>query len=210
MRKAWAFLLAMLLGFGLSAGTLYAQDNDSGEGGTIDSDWEIYAPEFYSRGDQTFIISLGVIFPTVFFNNDGDTIKHNLFTVGGTGSLAYNYFLNSHISLGGEIGGMINYTAAQNVVFIIPIGARLGYQFVFGHLEVPFTLVLGFAPQKYLDYGYLGMFAKAGGSVFYRFNPDWSFGVNINWSWFPQWVKDSSKSVYGNIVDVTVAARYHF
>jgi hypothetical protein len=207
MRKAWAFLLVLLLILGKFGTGLYAQEN---EDPPIESDWEIYAPEFYSRGDQTFIISLGLIFPTLFFNQ-GEVISHNFSPpLGGTASLSYNYFLNSHVSLGGEIGGMFNYTVGQNTVFIIPIGARLGYQFVYRRFEFPFTLTVGIAPQRYLDQGYFGLFVKGGGSVYYRFNPDWSFGANANWSWFPQWTKDSKNNVDGNIVDVTISARYHF
>jgi hypothetical protein len=130
--------------------------------------------------------------------------------VGGTGSLAYNYFLNSHLSVGGEIGGMFLYTVGKNTLFIIPVGLRLGYQFVFRRFEIPLTLIVGMAPQRYLNLGYLGLFAKGGVSLFYRFNPDWSFGVNANWGWYPQWTRDPALDVHGNIADITISARYHF
>jgi hypothetical protein len=207
MRKVWAFLLVLLLSLGSLEGTLHAQEDQPG---SIESEWDIYAPEFYSRGDQTFIISMGLIFPTVFFSQ-GNIIEHNFSPpLGGTGSLAYNYYLDSNISIGGEIGGMFNYTVAESTLFIIPIGFRVGYQFIFHRFEIPLTVTAGFAPQRYLDMGYLGFFAKAGASLYYRFNPDWSFGVNANWGWFPQWTKDPENDVDGNIADVTIAVRYHF
>jgi hypothetical protein len=208
MRKAWAFCAAILLALGGGV-PLWAQDGGGGEI-PIESDWNMYAPELYSRGDQTFLISLGVIAPTIFLNQ-GDLIAHNISPpVGGTGSLTYNYFLDSHISIGGEVGGMFASTVGQSVLYIIPIGLRLGYQLVFNRFEIPFTLTVGIAPQKYLDYDYLGMFVKAGGAFFYRFHPDWSFGANANWCWLPQWVEDSSQNVDGNFIDVTISARYHF
>lgn len=207
MRMAWAFLLILLLCMGGLGGMLHAQENEEIP---IESEWDIYAPEFYSRGDQTFIISLGVIVPTLFFNQ-GNMIDHNFSPpIGGTGSLAYNYYIDSHVSLGGEIGGMFNYTVAESTVFIIPIGFRVGYQFIYQRFELPLTVTAGFAPQRYLDLGYFGFFVKAGAALYYRFNPDWSFGVNANWGWFPQWTKDPEKDVHGNIVDVTIAVRYHF
>lgn len=209
MRRAWAFFLTALLGLGGLGGKLYAQAED-GETPIV-SEWDIYAPEFYSRGDQTFIISLGVIFPVMFLAGDGAVLEQKISPpVGGTGSLAYNYFINSHFSVGGEVGGMFASTVAQNVIYLIPVGLRLGYQFVFRRFEFPLTVTVGMAPQKYLDFDYLGLFVKAGGAVYYRFNPDWSFGVNFNWGWFPQWVKDSKYDVHGNIVDLTVGVRYHF
>jgi hypothetical protein len=203
MRKAGVLLLLLTL---LTGGALSAQEGEA----PIESDWDIYAPEFYSRGDQTFIISLGVVMPAIFLSQ-GSVIQHNISPpVGGTGSLSYNYFLTSHISVGGEIGGIFAPTVAENVLYIIPVGLRLGYQFIFRRFEFPLTITAGIAPLRYLEQGYAGLFVKAGAALYYRFNPDWSFGVNANWYWIPQWVKDSSKNVDGNIVDITVAARYHF
>jgi hypothetical protein len=51
---------------------------------------------------------------------------------------------------------------------------------------------------------------KAGASVFFRFNPDWSFGLNTAWAWYPEWPKDKEHSMDGNFMDLTLSARYHF
>jgi hypothetical protein len=209
MRRAWAFCAAVLLALAGWGVPLWAQEEGDGEA-PVESDWNMYAPELYSRGDQTFLISLGVVVPAIFLNQ-GEIIDHNISPqVGGTGSLTYNYFLDSRFSIGGEAGGLFASTVGQNVLYIIPIGFRLGYQLVFNRFEFPFTVTVGIAPQKYLDKDYLGFFAKAGGAFFYRFHPDWSFGVNANWCWFPQWVEDSTQNVDGNFVDITISARYHF
>jgi hypothetical protein len=215
MRKAWAFFLMFLLGAAFFPGLegLYAQEEypDSGDDEEIpiESDWDVYAPELYSRGDQTFTISLGITIPTLFFQ-DGETITHNFFPVGGTGVLAYNYFLDSHFNIGGEIGGLFNYTLANNTVFVIPIGLRLGYQFILRRFEFPLIVTLGIAPQRYLNFNYLGFFIKGGASAFFRFSPDWSFGLNAVWSWYPEWTEERDKDIHGNMVDVTLSARYHF
>ncbi|MDR1319200.1 MAG: hypothetical protein LBJ90_06200 [Treponema sp.] len=215
MRKAWAFLTFFLLGFTFfpAFNSLYAQEEDPGseedEQIPIESDWDVYMPELYSLGDQTFTISLGVTFPTLFLQN-GEAITHNLFPVGGTGSLAYNYFLDSHFNIGGEISGLFNYTLANNTLFIIPIGLRVGYQFIFRRFEFPLAVTIGIAPQRYLNFNYLGFFIKGGASVFFRFSPDWSFGLNGVWGWYPEWTKERDKDVQGNMIDVTLSARYHF
>lgn len=181
----------------------------------IESDWDGYMPSLYSAGEQTFTISLGTIFPAVFFNN-GKTVPHNFSPpVGGAGSLAYNHWLGAHFNLGGEIGVKFNYTLAQNTVFIIPIGLRVGWQFVIRRFEFPLALTVGVAPQRYLNLGYAGFFMKGAASAFYRFNPDWSFGLNADWSWYPQWPlrdgkRDPDKDMDGNIIGVTISARYHF
>jgi hypothetical protein len=210
MPKAGAFLLSLLL----LGGLVFAQEEEEEEPGTeegvpIESDWSDYMPSLYARGDQTFTISLGLIFPVVFLKN-GAAITHNIFPVGGTGNLGYNHFLSSHFFVGGEVGIMFDSTLRKNTLFIIPIGLRGGYQFVLKRFEFPLALTLGFAPQRYLDLSYLGFFMKPSVSAFFRFNPDWSFGINTAWWWVPQWTAEQDKDVAGNFIDVTLSARYHF
>jgi hypothetical protein len=69
--------------------------------------------------------------------------------------------------------------------------------------------MVGGAPQKYLEEGSFGLIVTPGASVFWRYNPEWSFGLNGNWWWLPQWPKDG-KDVYGNFLELTLTARYHF
>jgi hypothetical protein len=174
----------------------------------IISDWDGYTPELYSRGDKTFNISLGIILPTVFSGAGLENNPHNI-KLGGTGSLAFNYFLNSHFFLGGELGGMFAPTRGGNMIFIVPFGFRLGWQFVVSRFEFPLSLMVGAAPQKYLEKGYFGFIVKPGASAFFRFNPDWSFGFNANWWMVPEWPKNG-KNVLGNCLEITLSARYHF
>jgi hypothetical protein len=226
MQKARAFFLLLALCCFAGRGmTLYAQEeapgydesipDDDDDGDTEESYWDSYIPDMYSKGDQTINISLGTIFPIVFFNN-GTVIPHNINPpVGGVLSLAYNHFLGAHFFLGGELGINSAYTLGQNVVFIIPIGLRAGWQFVFRRFEFPLYTAIGIAPLKYLDYGYLGMYLKGAAAAYFRFNPNWSFGINADWNWYPQWpMKEGKripeKDVYANIIGVTIGARYHF
>jgi hypothetical protein len=194
---------------------LVAQEEDNedegGEDIPIESDWSILTPDLYARGDQTFTITLGVLFPTVF-SGDGELVGdlHDKIKIGGTGSLSYNYFLSPHLFVGGEVGGMFAGTLGKNMVFVIPMGVRVGYQFVLGRFEIPLALMVGGAPQKYLDEGYFGFFMKPSASVFFRFNTDWSFGLNNAWWWVPQWTSKSVENVHANFYELTLSARYHF
>jgi len=228
MQKAPAFFLMLALCYFAGQGAfLYAQenepgydetipdDNDSDDGGQDASDLNRYIPDLYSKGDQTITISLGAVFPIVFYNND-KVIPHNIEPpVGGALSLAYSHFLSPHFFLGGEVGFISAFTLGQNAVFIIPVGLRVGWQFVFRRFEFPLYGVIGIAPQKYLDLGYFGMYLKGAVSAYYRFNPNWSFGLSADWSWYPQWpMKDGKrtpqKDINANIIDVLLSARYHF
>ena len=208
MTKAWSLLFILFLL--IPALTMFAQEEPPYEEGPgappIDSDWGEYNLSLYNRGDKTFTITLGVLIPTVFsgVEKEGHGIK-----VGGTGTLAFSYFLTPSFFVGGELSGMFAATRGKNMLFIVPFGARIGYQFIFRRFEFPLSLMIGAAPQKFLEKGYFGMILKPSASVFWRFNPDWSFGLNTVWWFLPQWPKNKNNSI-GNFLEVTLSARYHF
>jgi hypothetical protein len=224
MRKARVLLLLLgLCWFSGQGMILYAQeqnedeeeDSDYFRDGDFDSDWDGYITETYSRGDQTFTMSLGAGFPVLFLNNGKVMAHHIKPPVGGAGALGYTYFINPHLFFGAEIGVQIFYTLGRNTLFLVPIGARGGWQFLAGRFEFPLALTIGMAIQRYLNNNYLGLYIKGGASGYFRFNPDWSFGLSADWNWFPQWPKENGeripkKDMYANTVGVTLAARYHF
>ncbi|MDR3160364.1 MAG: hypothetical protein LBU28_01975 [Spirochaetaceae bacterium] len=209
-RKAGVLLLTLLF-LGV-IGTAAAQEEDPGqpeeieEEPPLDTDWSYVDVPLYSRGDKTFVITVGVIFPVLFIDEEG-ILDNKMKVMGGAGSLAFNYFLDSHLFVGGEIGGMFGGTRGENFLFIIPMGARIGYQFVMNRFEFPLSLMLGGAPQQYLEKNHLSLFLKPEASVFWRFSPSWSFGLNTAWWFVPQW---SSHTAFGNFVELTLSARYHF
>jgi len=203
MQKFTALLIILFLGMPI---LIAAQDNDP----DVEIDWDYYTTDLYTRGDQTFTINLGVTFPTIFINN-GKSIDHNITPpVGGSGSLIYGFYFNSHLFTGFEVGGMFLPTIAGNTIYIITLGARTGTQFIAGRFEFPLHLTIGMSWHNYLNMGYYGLCLKAGGSAFFRASNDWSFGLATGWGWYPQWTSDPKKDVYGNFADLTFSARYHF
>jgi len=222
-KRTKAFLFLMLLCLPVM---LFAQEDNDPE---IEPDWDVYETDLYSKGDQTFTISLGTVFPVLFKGRDENgklvTIKEHNFSppVGGTGSLSYNYFLNSRVFVGGEISGMFLPTISKDTAYIIPLGIRAGYQFYLWRFEFPLSVTLGVSWHRYLNDGYFGFFIKGGGAVYFRFNHEWSFGLNSNWCFLPEWTKEEYEEngkkkkrrteqydVFGNIVELTLSARYHF
>jgi hypothetical protein len=190
---------------------LGAQDDPEDEI-PIEDDWSGFMPGLYSRGDQAFGLSVGIVAPLGFVRPGGGTIPHNM-TVGGAGSLSYDYFFGSHFFVGGELLGMFASTLGRHMLIVVPINLRVGYQFVYKSFEFPLSLGLGIAPQQLRtskSYTYLGFFMKPRASVFFRINPDWSVGVNTAWWWIPQITEDSAESVHGHFFEATLAVRYHF
>jgi len=186
---------------------LFAQDGSFPEDEFPDLPWEDIFISPYAAGDRTFTITLGVLFPTIFAG-DIENNRHGL-RLGGAGSLAFNYFLSPNIFIGGELTGSFTGTRGGNMLYIVPFGPRIGYQFLFNRFEFPVSLMIGGAGQRYLERGYFGLIVKPGASAFWRLNPDWSFGLNTAWWFLPQWPRNSH-NVYGNFFELTMSARYHF
>ena len=205
--RTWALLL--LLFFLLAVPGLFAQEEQ--EPPPFDIDWIDFEATVYARGDRTFTISLGMIFPTVF-SGPGIVENNHHLSPGGTGSLSFNYFLTPNIFVGGELSGMFSATRGGHMLFAIPFGVRAGYQFVYRRFEFPISLMVGAAPQMMLEYRYFGLAVKPGVAAFWRFNADWSFGLNAVWWFLPQWASrdEIDRSVFANFMVATLSARYHF
>ncbi|MDR1908674.1 MAG: hypothetical protein LBQ35_02035 [Spirochaetaceae bacterium] len=188
---------------------LAAQEQSPGEI-PVEPDWIEEDLGLYVRGDKIFSMSLGVLFPTLFLNERGGGYTGNI-NLGGTGSLGFFYFFTGHWFLGGEVQGMFASTLGENMLYIIPIGVRGGYQFYLGPFEFPLSLMIGMAPMTHLATNYLGLFLKPEVSAFWRFNSSWSFGVNTGWWFVPQWPKGQpARDRYANFLELTLSARYHF
>jgi len=192
-------------------------------GGGLESDWNATNFSLYDKGNQTFNISVGAVIPTIFTDFTGgkaanmQSMPANL-SSGGTGRLSYNYFLSRHLFLGGELSGMFAKTRAENYLFIVPLGLRFGAQVWTGRFEFPFAIMAGGASQSYLGYYFFDLFLKPEASVYFRFNNDWSFGVNAAWWMVFQGgtifgdakIGETSHNSLGQFLEITVGARYHF
>ena len=128
--------------------------------------------------------------------------------VGGAGTLGYMRFLNSNLALGGDASFSYMTTVGKNVFTCIPLMAKVMYQFTAHKFEFPITLGIGGAFQNYIGESYFGLIIKPEVGAFFRYSPDWSFGVNVGWNMMPQWTKDSS--YFGVIMDIGATVRYHF
>ena len=180
----------------------------------IESDWS-GAGSLYSRGDQTFSINLGLVKPLFFVDQEQGYLDTQM-KLGGMGSLAYSYFLSPRFFIGGELNGMFASTAGKSMYFIVPIGFRAGYQFVFRRFEFPLAMMIGFAPQSHKQRSYFGFFAKPSAAAFFRFNANWSFGLNSSLWWAPEWTGKTRENhggavnIHGFFWELSIGARYHF
>lgn len=200
-------LMMLLLGTGFQA---LAQE-EGGQGDMPEEpDWEAPASDLYSAGDITLNLNLGVNFPLFLVNTGGEPRPVDKLKLGFMGGLGVDYFFTSGWFVGGEFEGMFMRTISGNTLFMVPIGARLGYQFVAGPIEIPLSLTVGFNIQSLLSWNYFGFFVKPQVGVFWRFDLDWSVGINAGWWWVPQWTSVPSQNMDGHFLELTLSAHYHF
>jgi hypothetical protein len=190
--------------------TLSAQEDDDEQEIPIESEWTGALPGAYSQGDVMITLSAGALFPILFLDGSTNPAKpyDGNIKIGGLGNIGLNYFLTSNIFLGGEIDAGLT-DSVNNILYQFPFGIRAGYQFILGRFEFPLSLLAGMSYQMYLTKHYFGLFLKPEASVYWRFNPEWSFGLNVGWWWVPQWPKEGPEySRYGNFLNLTLSARY--
>jgi hypothetical protein len=207
LRRAALFFLFVC------AFSLYAQEGT--EEPPLETEWARYVPTPYSRGDQTFGINLGLAFPLFYIDKEDGFVETKM-NLGGLASLSYNYYLGPRLFFGGELTGAFFSTIAKTNYFIVPLGLKIGYQFVHNRFEFPVSVLLGVAPQQYQSTSYFGFFAKPSVSGFFRITPDWSLGLTTALWWVPQWTSKKRDGYTGNVnihgffLDTTIGVRYHF
>jgi hypothetical protein len=184
-------------------------EEDVNSGLPISTDWAGLSLTGYTRGDQTFNISLGILIPLFFTDLSGNAIPNKVM-LGGAGALAYTYFLDSYWFVGGILEGSFSQTLGENFLYLIPIGFTLGYQIIYKRFEFPFSITAGGMTEQYLTYSLWGPFVKPQASAFFRYNSDWSFGLNAAWWLVPQVTNTRERDSTGNFFEITLCARYHF
>ncbi|MDR3131111.1 MAG: hypothetical protein LBU18_06145 [Treponema sp.] len=198
----------MLIFFGWAlVFTIPAQEDGGGEEIPVEPEWTGPLLGPYAQGDFMFTISAGMLFPVLFLDETGEAYNGNI-KLGGQITLGLNYFLSPNIFLGAELVGAFS-NSVNNMILQFPFGFRAGYQFIFRKLELPVSFMIGAISQNYITKHYLGLFLKPEAAVYWRFNTDWSFGVNAGWWLVPEWPKDGPEyNRYGNFLNLTISARY--
>ncbi len=157
--------------------------------------------EMNQSGDQYIALKLNLDIPYRPFKN---------LKLGGSGSLGYHHFLTNELTLGGNVSFAYTTTIGENVFYFVPIMFTTTYQFEIGKWEIPVLLEIGGAFQNYLDRMYFGLAIRPEVAGYYRFNPDWSFGIHTGLYVLPQWYKNTEYNYTGLIHDVGLSVRYHF
>ncbi len=169
--------------------------------------------ETYSLGDQVLTINLGPIIPLFFQSLDGTVSPTNL-SLGGGGSLHWASFLNNRWTIGLEAGGIFSFSPNNRTLFMLPVTGKLSYYLRSFPFEIPLSLGVGMNMSRLSNNFHIEPIVKPAASIFWKYNAEWSFGVNFVYWWIPQIYlinpPPTEQSRYGNFLEITLSALYHF
>ena len=212
MKKFSKVIFAAFFVFFTIASNIHAQSFQSADISAMDSEDEYTDGDYYEdeeirftqngAGDQFIALKLMPLIPLNFDKQ---------LSVGGALSLGYHRFLTQFIAVGADVMFAYNTTIGSNLFTVIPLTVGITFQPYIWRFEFPITLNVGAALENYLQYNYFpGLILKGEAGCFYRMNENWSFGLECQLMYLPQWYSDSSKNDYYLGITATVGARYHF
>ena len=212
MKKFSKVIFAAFFAFFTIASNIHAQSFQSADISAMDSEDEYTDGDYYEdeeirltqngAGDQFIALKLMPLIPLNFDKQ---------LSVGGALSLGYHRFLTQFIAVGADVMFAYNTTIGSNLFTVIPLTVGITFQPYIWRFEFPITLNVGAALENYLQYNYFpGLILKGEAGCFYRMNENWSFGLECQLMYLPQWYSDSSKNDYYLGITATVGARYRF
>ena len=161
-------------------------------------------------GDQFIKIGLMVSFP-LNFGGDFPAYRDGKLSTGGAGMLGYHRFITSWWALGLDVYFGYHPTIGENIFTYIPFVLDTTIQPTYKRFEFPITVGVGAAMENYLSRTYFpGLILRASAGAFFRATPSWSFGLERDYMYMPQWYDDSQYNDYGLFGSVILSARYHF
>jgi hypothetical protein len=176
--------------------------------------------EAYGLGSQIFTIDAGLFFPLFFHfpgaasNDDVSTFEpaFGQLSLGGSGSLSWGSYLTPRIAIGVELAGAFSFTPNGFVHSLIPITMFAEYLFKAGSFEFPVSLQGGFVINRVQEQLYMGPIAIPGVSAYYNLNAEWGLGATLDYWWVPEiyFGDKSENSSFGNYLEFSFSARYHF
>ncbi len=173
------------------------------------------APSFYQLGDQVFSVQAGLFIPLYYRNPyDFSTAPANL-TLGGTGGLEYSSFINSTMTLGLGLKGMFAYTPTDRLLSMFPITAKFTYYLSkYYPFEFPLYVNAGLCISRLESETFYGPTIIPGAAAIWNMSSTWGFGINMEYWWVPMWYGPSNdladQSRFGNFMDISLSATYHF
>lgn len=171
-----------------------------------------YFGGLHKKGSQLISLSTGANIPLFILPADPDPTEVTPLNVGASFSLSYQYFVANRVSLGGSLTGAFNGTVGGRSLFLAPIAAHVGYWWGKTPMEYTVGLDAGMNIMRLSGDGMITPFAKLGVGVFHQIGNAWSLGGQTYWWFIPEIHTGTYSDLtrYGNFLEISVSAVYHF
>ncbi|MGA2381712.1 MAG: hypothetical protein ABSG85_20635 [Spirochaetia bacterium] len=166
----------------------------------------------YALGDQTMSINAGLFVP-LFLLPTGTVLLAGSppqLTLGAVGSLSWAAYVTPRIRLGADVAGNFTLSPNSNVLLMLPFVVKGSYIFTFYPFEVPLTMGIGMNIVKYTSLSTIDLLLRPGAAFYWIYNSSWSFGVNLNYWFDMQFNTNPTLTRYGNFLEFSLSALYHF
>jgi hypothetical protein len=166
----------------------------------------------YALGDQTMSINAGLFIPLFLLPSGVVLLSGNpsQLTLGAVGSLSWAAYVTPAIRLGVDVAGNFTLDPNANVLLMLPFVIKAAYILSFYPFEVPLSFGVGMNIVKYTSLSSIDLLLRPGASFYWIYNSSWSFGVNLLYWFDMQFNPDPTKTRYGNFLEFSLSALYHF
>ncbi len=166
----------------------------------------------YSLGDQTMSINAGLFVPLFLLPSGVVLLTGNppQLTLGAVGSLSWAAYVTPQIRVGADVAGNFTLSPNSNVLLMLPFVVKGSYIFSFYPFEVPVTMGIGANIVKYTTLSTIDLLLRPGVAFYWIYNSSWSFGANLNYWFDMQFNTTASNTRYGNFLEFSLSALYHF
>jgi hypothetical protein len=166
----------------------------------------------YELGDQMVGIDFGVLIPLFFQDLSGNLFNTNL-SLGGAAILQWQTYLYPFLRVGAGIGGSFNISPQLHSLLMLPILLQATYVITLSRFEFPVFLGLGLNVVRYTDLLQVDIALHPGIGGFWRYDVNWSFGLQASWWWelqLPTQFQSANQARIGHFLQLTPAILYHF
>lgn len=171
-----------------------------------------YFGGLHRKGSQIIALNIGMGIPLFILPEDPLATESRPLGLGASFSLSYQYFVANRFTIGGSLTGAFSGTVGGRTLFVAPIAFKMGYWWGRKTLEYNVGLDLGMSFLRLSGNGMITPFAKLGGGLFASVSESWSLGGQVYWWFIPEIHTGSYSDLtrYGNFLEISVGALYHF
>ncbi len=179
---------------------------------------QIIAPRIL--GNQIFQIDLGLLVPLFSYSTTPGLSESESFkpgaglNVGGSGALRWSAFLDNTFAIGLDLSGRLAAGPNEGVFGSVLVGPRLSSFFRIDNFQIPVSISPGLSILAYKELSYVGFGLRTEAGFFIDATSNWSFGLNLAYTWLPEVYADAnpifSQSRVGNLLEITLSALYSF